>query len=555
MINDENNLENFGCSCTDKYFGVFCQFTKYSVEVLMEQIERGTYLSAYAFHPDSHAVDYSKLTMTMSRQKLKIFQESATIYINDEIQILIVETQQQFYLAVLKADYRQKYISTNITSAQHCPSFKTIARSQLTRSPEIRRVKYYHQLCRLQPHLLCFVDDSYLCLCTMDRQANCLVFEPQFNCQENLDCQNGAQCLQDNSECPANIFCVCSDCFYGDRCQFYAKGIGLTLDDILRYELRPSTSLHQQSAAVKVTAALSIVLFVVGLINSVLSLMTFRSPQTRQVGAGMYLFASSITSLVTISLLNTKGWFLLITNIRSSSPRSVLRVGCIGLEPILKIFLYTDSWLNACVAIERALAVHKEHAFNKSTSKRWARWMIGLLPVMVSMSLSHEFVYRDLSDDHEEQRVWCVFSYSKSMIIYSTFILLFHNIGPFMAHVCSALFIIFRSARRKARLGQQQRYIDHLRQQVREHRHLIVGPIILAALSVPRVIISLIADCVKASRSSWLYLFGYFISFIPAVLVFTVFVFPSPLYRREFSKATRVLRNRISRMNIFSTKR
>lgn len=70
-----------------------------------------------------------------------------------------------------------------------------------------------------------------------------------------------------------------------------------------------------------------------------------------------------------------------------------------------------------------------------------------------------------------------------------------------------------------------------------------------------RVIISLVADCVKTNPSTWLYLFGYFISFIPAVLIFVVFVLPSPLYKAEFSRsANNVLRRRVFRMNAFRVK-
>ena len=177
--------------------------------------------------------------------------------------------------------------------------------------------------------------------------------------------KNGAQCFQDQSNCPRTTFCVCSDCFYGDRCQFYAKGIGLTLDDMFRYELQPSIHIHQQPVSVNVSAALAVIMFVAGQINSILSLMTFYSSGSRQVGAGIYLFASTITSLPTVSVFNVKFWFVTIKHINSSVSRSILRGGCIGLEPILKLCLYVDNWLNACVAIERAMTMYQSSKANR----------------------------------------------------------------------------------------------------------------------------------------------------------------------------------------------
>ncbi|CAF4050578.1 unnamed protein product, partial [Adineta steineri] len=91
-----------------------------------------------------------------------------------------------------------------------------------------------------------------------------------------------------------------SSCVIGDQCNFYIKGIGLTLDDILRDELQPSALLNNQSFSVKLSAGLTIIMFISGLINSILSFITFQSKDSQQVRCGMYLLTSSITSLLTI---------------------------------------------------------------------------------------------------------------------------------------------------------------------------------------------------------------------------------------------------------------
>jgi hypothetical protein len=84
--------------------------------------------------------------------------------------------------------------------------------------------------------------------------------------------------------------CNCTDCFFGSRCQFYAKGIGLTIDDILRYEIRPNTTIDDQRSIVKWSSALTMIMFVAGLINSGLSILTFRTKDSRAIGCGIYLF-------------------------------------------------------------------------------------------------------------------------------------------------------------------------------------------------------------------------------------------------------------------------
>lgn len=156
----------------------------------------------------------------------------------------------------------------------------------------------------------------------------------------------------------------------------YIKSIGLTLDDILRDELRENMTLKDQSVSIKISVALTIIMFVGGLVNSILSLITFQNKQCQQVGCGLYLLASSVTSFLTISMFTIKFWFVVLTQINVSASLSVLRGGCVSLEVILKFCLYSDGWLNACVAIERAANVVQGINFDKKKSRYYAKQVI-----------------------------------------------------------------------------------------------------------------------------------------------------------------------------------
>ncbi len=111
------------------------------------------------------------------------------------------------------------------------------------------------------------------------------------------------------------------------------------LDDILRYEIRPNTTLANQPFSVKVSTTLTMVMFAVGLINSVLFWMTFQSKDSRTVGCGIYLLTSSITSFLTVIMFTIKFWFFILTQMNVFVSRSVLRGGCISIDPLLKHML------------------------------------------------------------------------------------------------------------------------------------------------------------------------------------------------------------------------
>ena len=181
---------------------------------------------------------------------------------------------------------------------------------------------------------------------------------------------------------------------------------------MLRYVIRPHVPFRDQYVVVKWSAAVTLSIFLVGSLNSFLAFIVFNHRNTRQVGSGVYLLLSSIVSLLVVSMLTANFWFVILTHINPSIHRSILRLGCILFEPGLKLFLDLNQWLNAFVAIERATAVSKRIKFNKRRSRRLARWVRLFLPVVILGSMSDGFLFRDLFDDREEQRLWCVVRYS-----------------------------------------------------------------------------------------------------------------------------------------------
>ncbi|CAF1290215.1 unnamed protein product [Adineta ricciae] len=358
-----------------------------------------------------------------------------------------------------------------------------------------------------------------------------------------------------------------SSCVIGDRCHSYTKGIGMTIDDILRNEIQQTTIFSDQSFVVKMSAIVTMVMFVGGMINGLLSLLTFRNVELRKTGCGIYLLASSVTSLFTISVFTFKFWFVLYNHINVSVNAPVFRDVCIFLEPFLKILVYLDTWLNSCVAIERAVNVYKGVQFDKKKSRRAARWIVKILPIFIVATIIHEPMHRHLfeytneiygSDENRNQTnetiryetekyVLCVVTYPSFVQNYNTTILFLHLIVPFLANLCSTLYIIFGNARRRSTIQTKQTFQELVLKQINEHKQLIVSPLILLVLSLPRLIISLISGCIDASNNPSLYLCAYFISFTPSMLIFIVFVLPSDLYMKTFKDSLRKYRPRSHR--------
>ncbi|UJR19449.1 hypothetical protein I4U23_022580 [Adineta vaga] len=71
-------------------------------------------------------------------------------------------------------------------------------------------------------------------------------------------------------------------CVIGSSCNTQKKGIGVTLDDILRYEINRNMILNNQPLLVKISVALIMIMFIMGLINSILSFLTFQNANLRK---------------------------------------------------------------------------------------------------------------------------------------------------------------------------------------------------------------------------------------------------------------------------------
>lgn len=93
--------------------------------------------------------------------------------------------------------------------------------------------------------------------------------------------------------------------------------------------------------------------------------------------------------------------------------------------------------------------------------------------------------------------------------------------------------IINACARSKS---HQEKFSKHLTKQLNQHYHLLISAFLLVLLALPRLIIYLYGGCMKSPSEPWLALLGYFISFMPPLLIFPIFVLSSRMYKNIWKK-------------------
>ena len=263
-----------------------------------------------------------------------------------------------------------------------------------------------------------------------ERQANCFEFDHELkrNCRGRSKCQHDAECLQDDVNCPGSSICICPRCSYGSLCQFSSSGFGLSLDAILANHIQPHVTIQHQPVIVRVSLTFAILIIVIGLLEGILSLMTFINKEPRKTGCGFYLISSALTTLLISMTFCVKFSILLIAQMTYMTNKSFLLVQCRSLDFILRTGLFMDQWLNACVAMERAITAIKRVNFDKNKSKTIAKFLIPALLLFTAVTNIPEIFFHRLLEDesNDDKRIWCIVEYPSSVQSYNLVMNIIH---------------------------------------------------------------------------------------------------------------------------------
>ena len=557
LSNDKDVLEEqrWTCICRRGFTGNRCERKQGELVVTFDQ--KIELLPSILIH-FIRAHRNRPLENTTTFKSIPFRDDPIRIYWSTPFDLMFLELFEENYYLVVRERPPLAAMEKEVTLADRCPPIREIFNQTIAGLHLLRRIKFYHLPCQPRgdssPLLSCFFDEVHLCLCqTFDGKylANCFEFDHRLkrDCLGKNACENEGQCFQDDSRCPQTSICICPACFYGTRCQFSMSGFSLSLDPILGDHIRPNISLRRQSLIIKITLIVTLVMTLIGWINGILALITFKNKKVREVGCGYYLLGSSLSTLITMTMFLVKFVLLISAQMGSVTNRSFLHVQCLSVDFVVRVGLSMDQWLNACVAIERAMTIIKGARFNKSHSRQKAKYAIPTLLIMVMLSAVYDPIYRRLIDDQsseEEKRIWCIISSSSWLRTFDSVISMTHFLVPFGINLISAVVIIWKSARQRTTIRRTLDFNQTLGEQCRQHKHLLITPFLIIILGLPRIIISVASGCMQSNKKAWLFLLGYLISFICPMLVFVLFVLPSKLYRKEFNASMRQFRENVA---------
>jgi uncharacterized membrane protein YidH (DUF202 family) len=353
------------------------------------------------------------------------------------------------------------------------------------------------------------------------------------------NCSGRGICIQNYEICPTNSTCICEQCSYGTACQFSSAGYTLSLDAILGSNIRLNTlNITKQPTVIIISVITICILVLIGLVLNSFAISTFIQRATHTSGCSLYLFFSSILGLMSMIMLLCKMIILLIGKHNNAS--------CSLIEFLLKWCPTSCEWLNACVAIERMVAVKQATKFSKLGSRRVAKYVAPSVVIFIALVCSFELIFRRVIIDMYDKKAWCVLTLNRDrptlLTLYSISNILLYVV-PLIINLISCFIIIIGTFRWKS-----------IKEQIKKYKHILISTILLGCLALPRVIVTFIYVCTKLDRSPFLVLIGYLVGFLPSMAVLFAFILPAQNYREAFVKSVkRLVPERIT--NYITTRR
>lgn len=379
------------------------------------------------------------------------------------------------------------------------------------------------------------MDDFYLCICEENHnRTECFGYD--HNLDQCPSCLSGALCLKED-RWRSDFLCLCPKCYYGSLCQFSIEGIGFTLDSLLTHVNRIIQILY---------LVFALIMFMIGGVFNHANLVTFKRANLRKTSIGIYMFILSLVSQYSLFSLLMKIILILFDSLMND-------ISCKIISYMLSISLRCSFWLTSWIAIERVCYVLFPFAtfFKKP---RIATVVTFSTILMVGLMHIHEVIfYMKIRDPSGESA--CAVDFPFKVRTYDRITVLIHYLVPFCIQIFSITVLIILSARSRSRSGNNRgTHTEYLKRQFQTQKELYIPPSIIVLSGLPQTILSFSFACLELiTWQKHALLVAYFLSFIPQLLGFILFVLPSSNYMKEF-RATKLSKTILFRWTTSSIK-
>jgi len=230
---------------------------------------------------------------------------------------------------------------------------------------------------------------------------------------------------------------------------------------------------------------------------------------------------------------------------------------CFLIEFTLKWCPTCCEWLNACVAIERMVAVKRATKFSASTSRRAAKYVTPSVTIFIALACSFELIFRRIIIDTYDNKAWCVLTLNRDrpilLALYSISNIFLYLV-PLTINLTSCIIIIIGTFRSKQKatsnapavMSKESKNLrkqnwKSIKEHIKKYKHILIATILLGLLAVPRVVITFIYVCTKLDRSPFLFWLVISSDFCHQYLYFLLLFYQHEIIEKLLSRVPNTL--------------
>jgi hypothetical protein len=156
-------------------------------------------------------------------------------------------------------------------------------------------------------------------------------------------------------------------------------------------------------------------------------------------------------------------------------------------------------------------------------------------------------IFRRMIIDTYDERAWCVLTLNPDrptlLKLYST-LNVFLFLIPLVINLTTSGIIILKIFHLKQQIimknittpifSKTRRFkirLETIKEQIVKHKHILIAPVLLGSLALPRVVLAFVFVCTKLDRQPYISLIAYCIAFLPSTAVLFAFILPIHIYR------------------------
>lgn len=336
-------------------------------------------------------------------------------------------------------------------------------------------------------------------------------------------------------------------------CQYSTELMSFTLDSLIVKDLQNGRRMFMF-----LYASIVGLIFVLGFCNNLCAFSTFLRQMPRKVGVGNYLLIISIVNQCSLLLLLLKVIHIIFGSDGTLFHyKSFNLYSCKILSYSLSVFTRITYWLTSFVTIERlCLVLFPTSVTLKNPLVAMTVSLFAILTIFI-MHMHEILNYTTIVDPSYTSMTGtlCVTNYTQSSVLsYNRINVMVHYYIPFLTQFISITVLLVQVACSRARAsnGRQQTFTDILKRQFKTQKEHYLTPAIIVLSSLPQTVLSFSYACTELIPWQRYSLLGtYFLSYLPQMLGFILYVLPSKIYYREFSQT--VIGKRIVRQQRMRT--